>query len=137
MAKLFQKLGYNYIDTRGDIPDLSVDAKEHLNSVPTIIADWQSADIANNSVSDYFKNPTSVSVANILNSANTLRDTILTISSYTNVGVQDKLNVVVDIVSTNVSSNLYTNSVNFVAHTNRISGVTSFQTDVNVAKLEQ
>ena len=105
MAKLFQKLGYNYTDTRGDIPDLSVDAKEHLNSVPIIISDWQSGDIANNSVSGYFKNPTSVSVANILNSANTLRDTILTISSYTNVGVQDKLNMVVDIVSINVSSN--------------------------------
>jgi len=129
MAKLFQKLGYNYTDTRGDIPDLSVEAKEHLNSVPTIITDWQSGDIANSSVSGYFKNPTSVSVANILNSANTLRDTILTITSCTNVGVQDKLNMTVNILESNVSSNLYSNSANFVAHTNRISGVTNYITD--------
>ena len=129
MAKLFQKLGYNYIDTRGDIPELSADAKEHLNTVPSLIATWQSGDIANNSVGDYFKNPTSVSVTNILNSANTLQDRIVTILSCTNLGVQDKLNMVADIIGTNVSSNLYSNSVNFVSHTNRISGVTSYQTD--------
>ena len=72
MTPLFQTLSYNYDDPNGAITDFSANTIAHLDSIPPLIVEWQSADIANNDVSGYFQNPVANSTQIIWNSANSI-----------------------------------------------------------------
>jgi hypothetical protein len=121
MATLFSKLGYNYSDPHGDVTSLSADTIEHLDSLPSIIEDWQSQDIADNNVGGYNQNPLGTISTSIAVSANAIRNVANTIEIFTNMGVS---NVVANIA--NSANNLITTANNFKDHTDRVSGVTSY-----------
>ena len=139
MTELYQILQYNFDDPNGSVKDFSTDAIAHLDSIPTMIEDWQSQDIANNSVNGYLKNPVSNVTANISSSSNNIINVLDTGTSSNAVGVfyvtTDVLgttpaisNVFQDIIT--VSGSLITQNSNantsFKSHTDRVSGLTNY-----------
>jgi hypothetical protein len=121
MATLFSKLGYNYSDPHGDVTSLSADTIEHLESLPPIIEDWQTQDIADNNVGSYNQNPLGTISTSIAVSANAIKNVASTIEIFTNMGVS---NVMANIA--NSANNLIITANNFKDHTDRVSGVTSY-----------
>jgi hypothetical protein len=139
MTELYQILQYNFDDPNGSVKDFSTDAIAHLDSIPSMIEDWQSQDIANNSVNGYLKNPVSNVTANISSSSNNIINVLDTGTSSNAVGVfyvtTDVLgttpaisNVFQDIIT--VSGSLITQNSNantsFKSHTDRVSGLTNY-----------
>jgi hypothetical protein len=121
MATLFSKLGYNYSDPHGDVTSFSDDTIAHLDSLPSIIEDWQTQDIADNNVGSYNQNPLGTISTSIAVSANAILNVASSIEIFTNMGVS---NVMANIA--NSSNNLITTANNFKDHTDRVSGVTSY-----------
>ena len=137
MATLFDRLGYNFDDPEDKVKDYSDDTKNYIDSIPPILEDWQAGDIANNSVSGYVTNPlatpmatinTSISLIStnlpsnggstgaITNLFSNIANTCKAITGYTyNSGTE--MSPVYVTVEGETSK--------FLAHTNRISGVTS------------
>jgi len=101
MATLFQNLGYNYSDPNGDITEFSANTVEHMDSMPPLIQDWQTEDIATSNVGGYLQNPLGSVSTSIAVSANAIKNIVSTIVTYTNIGVA---NVMVHIA--NSSNNL-------------------------------
>jgi hypothetical protein len=121
MATLFQKLGYNYSDPHGDITNYSSDTLDHLKSLPSIIETWQTQDISDSNVSGYYQNPLSTVSTTISVRANGIYSTLNSNVSYTNTGVSAVMANVA-----NLANNLVTTANNFKDHTDRVSGVTSY-----------
>jgi hypothetical protein len=121
MATLFQKLGYNYSDPHGDITDYSANTIEHLESLPSIIEDWQTQDISDSSVSGYYQNPLGAVSTTISVTASAMYSTMNSNVSY---GVTGVAAVMANVK--NVTSSLYTAATNFKDHTDRVSGVTFY-----------
>jgi hypothetical protein len=111
---VYARLGYNFSDPNGNVTKLSNDAIQHLESVPPLMEAWQAKDIANNSVGGYFKNPTATDVNTII----TLANQIATVANTANL---DSLFTTATQLSGTASS--------FLAHTDRISGVTPWEGD--------
>jgi hypothetical protein len=139
MTELYQILQYNFDDPNGSVKDFSTDAIAHLDSIPSMIEDWQSQDIANNSVNGYLKNPVSNVTANISSSSNNIINVLDTGTSSNAAGIfyvtTDVLgttpaisNVFQDIIT--VSGSLITQNSNantsFKSHTDRVSGLTNY-----------
>ena len=139
MTELYQILQYNFDDPNGSVKDFSTGAIAHLDSIPSMIEDWQSQDIANNSVNGYLKNPVSNVTANISSSSNNIINVLDTGTSSNAVGIfyvtTDVLgttpaisNVFQDIIT--VSGSLITQNSNantsFKSHTDRVSGLTDY-----------
>lgn len=114
---VYATLGYNFNDPNGDIQVLSANTQAHLNTMPAFIATWQAQDIANNTVGGYFQNPT-VSYVNSIISISA--DMIVLANTANNQNIADA-----DLIMT-AATNLYNDAGSFLAHTNRISGVTPF-----------
>jgi predicted phage tail protein len=114
---VYATLGYNFSDPNNYVSNLSANAVAHLNAMPAFIESWQAEDIANNDIGGYFQNP----VAGYVN-------TIITVSQ------QMKLRANAgNITSVETAANtLYLDAQNFLAHTNRISGVTPYTGDNTV-----
>lgn len=139
MTELYQILQYNFDDPNDSVKDFSTGAIAHLDSIPSMIEDWQSQDIANNSVNGYLKNPVSNVTANISSSSNNIIN-VLDTGTSSNVGntfyvTTDVLgttpaisNVFQDIIT--VSGSLITQNSNantsFKSHTDRVSGLTNY-----------
>ena len=121
MATLFQKLGYNYSDPHGDITDYSTDTIEHLDALPSLIDTWQTQDISDSSVGDYLQNPLSTVSTTISVTANSIYAVLNSNVSYSVTGVSA---VMANVMSSTLT--LYTAAVNFKDHTDRISGVSSY-----------
>jgi len=121
MATLFQKLGYNYSDPHGDITKYSANTIEHLEALPSIIEDWQTQDISDSSVSGYYQNPLGAVSTTISVTANAMYSIMNSNVSYGVTGVSAVMANV-----KNVTSSLYTAATNFKDHTDRVSGVTSY-----------
>jgi hypothetical protein len=136
MATLFDRLGYNFNDPEDRVGEYPDDTKKYLDSIPPILEEWQSNDIANNTVNGYVTNPFSTSMA-------TVNTTISLISTSlpSNGGSTGAItNLFSNIANTcnfltgytyNAGTEMAPNYVTvegeitkFVAHTNRISGVT-------------
>lgn len=120
MATLFQNLGYNYSDPNGAITEFSANTVEHMDSMPVLIQDWQTEDIATSNTGGYLQNPLGPVSTSIAVSANLIMNVVSTISTYTNIGVA---NVMVHIA--NSSNNLIIAATNFKDHTDRVSGAIS------------
>jgi len=121
MATLFQKLGYNYSDPHGDVTSLSADTIEHLDSLPSIIEDWQSQDISDSNVGGYNQNPLGTISTTIATTANQIMNLTSTIELYDNAGVSSIMANVA-----NAANNLISTMNAFKDHTDRVSGVTSY-----------
>ena len=107
---VFGRLGYTPY-SGSNVSNLSDGVKKQMDSMPDMLQPWQKEDMANNNVSDYFKNPLQSSIQNVWTSANNII-------------------AIPNLVSTNVSSilvaaqSLYAAANNFNNHTNRLSGLT-------------
>jgi hypothetical protein len=114
---VYATLNYNFSDPNNYVENLSANAVAHLNAMPAFIQSWQAQDIANNTVGGYFQNP----VVGYVN-------TIITVSNQMNVAANSA-----NIDSITIAANtLYWDAQNFLAHTNRISGVTAYTGDNTV-----
>lgn len=82
-----------------------------LNTIPSLLTDWQMQDIANSNVSGYFVNPTAASANSIISDLNY----IITIST----GISD-LNTINTAAAGVISSN---NLIKYRQHTDRLSGI--------------
>ena len=120
MATFFDRTGFNFTDTSGTITTLPNTAIQQLNSAPALVPNqWMRDDLVNDNTTGYYKNPVANSCNIIWNTANTLvsiannlqgiaNTTALWTTIYTTLG---------NIVDAN------TEMVQFINHTNRISGV--------------
>lgn len=136
MTTLFDRLGYNFDDPEDKVKEYSDDTKNYIESIPPILEDWQAGDIANNSVSGYVTNPLSTSMATI-NTSISLISTSLPANGGSTGAIT---NLFSNIANTCKAITGYTynsgtemspvyvtvegESAKFIAHTNRISGVT-------------
>jgi hypothetical protein len=119
---VFGTLGYNFDDPNKDIKVFSDSSKAHLNAMPAFISSWQAQDIVNNDVGGYFQNPTEQYVNTIINTSNS----IVSLFNSSNNGIAG-LETVYDSANT-----LLTTSQSFLAHTNRLSGITPWTGDNTV-----
>lgn len=92
--------------------EFSENTQKSLANLPPILTTWQMEDIANNNTSGYFVNPVSNTIVLIQN----VSSNIISFSS----GVANLENIA------NISTGLVNTCIQFLGHTNRISGVTPF-----------
>lgn len=114
---VYATLGYNFSDPNDDILNLSSNTVAHLNSMPAFIETWQAQDIANNTVGGYYQNP----VESYTNTIITSSQSMITVA---NTGSSQ--NIANCNLIESAANGLYINASAFLAHTNRISGVTPF-----------
>ena len=130
MATLFDRTGFNFTDTSGTITVLPNTAIQQINATPALVPNqWMKDDLINNDSTGYYKNPVANSCNIIWNSANTLwaiannlqgvaNTTAVWTTIYTTLG---------NIVDAN------TEMVQFINHTNRISGVVPITANTDAA----
>lgn len=116
---VFATLHYSFDDPNGAVQTFSANTQAHLNTMPAFIESWQAQDIANNTVSGYFKNPVDAYVNTIITYSAGIRNNANSAIAANSV-VYGLSNVV------NVANSLAITANAFLAHTNRISGVTPF-----------
>jgi len=114
---VYATLGYNFSDPNGDVLTLSANTIAHLNSMPAFIDSWQAQDIANNTVGGYYQNPVASNTSSIIS----ISQTMITVA---NTGASQNI-ANCDLIIT-AANGLYNTTTSFLAHTNRISGVTPF-----------
>ena len=147
MATLFDRTGFNFTDTTGAITTLPNTAIQQLNTAPALVPNqWMRDDLINDDTTGYYVNPVASSCNTIWLSANTL---INTTSSVTGSG---NLTALWTTINTNFKSiagyNVTTGSaeeppivtthvpgqiVQFINHTNRISGVVPITANTDAA----
>lgn len=134
---IYDRLGYNFEENTG-IVDLSDTVKSHMNTVPTLLETWQTDDVGNNEVDNYFRNPVANVVQQIRNTCNTLH-LLIKANPTTNTQIItgsstliNSLFVTMNTETLNIGTN---NGGLFIEHTNRISGVTPLTDDANTALL--
>ena len=130
MATLFDRTGFNFTDTSGTITVLPNTAIQQINATPALVPNqWMKDDLINNDTTGYYQNPVANSCNIIWNTANTLwaiannlqgvaNTTALWTTIYTTLG---------NIVDAN------TEMVQFINHTNRISGVVPITANTDAA----
>ena len=130
MATLFDRTGFNFTDTSGAITTLPNTAIQQLNTAPALVPNqWMRDDLINDNTTGYYVNPVANSCNIIWNTANTLvsiannlqgiaNTTALWTTIYTTLG---------NIVDAN------TEMVQFINHTNRISGVVPVTANTDAA----
>ena len=130
MATLFDRTGFNFTDTSGTIAVLPNTAIQQMNAAPALVSSqWMKDDLVNNDITGYYKNPVANSCNIIWNTANTLvsiannlqgiaNTTPLWTTIYTTLG---------NIVDAN------TEMVQFINHTNRISGIVPITANTDAA----
>jgi len=147
MATLFDRTGFNFTDTSGAITTLPNTAIQQLNTAPALVPNqWMKDDLINNDTTGYYKNPVANSCNTIWLSANTL---INATSSVTGSGNLTALWTTINnnfksiagysvttgdaenppIVTTHVPGEI----VQFINHTNRISGVVPITANTDAA----
>jgi hypothetical protein len=147
MATLFDRTGFNFTDTSGTIAVLPNTAIQQMNAAPALVSSqWMKDDLINNDITGYYVNPIAPSCNTIWLSANTLINAtssvtgsgnltalwttinadIKSIAGY-NVTTGDAENP--PIVTTHVPGQI----VQFINHTNRISGVVPITANTDAA----
>jgi hypothetical protein len=114
---VYATLGYNFNDPNGDVVQLSANTVEHLNSMPAFIESWQAKDIADNAVGGYYQNPVASNTSSII----TISQNMMIVA---NTGASQNI-ANCDLIIT-AANGLSITASSFLAHTNRISGVTPF-----------
>lgn len=116
---VFARLQYNFDDPNDAVQEFSANTQANMNTMPAFIETWQAQDIANNDVGGYFTNPVSTYVNTIITLSAQMREEANTANS-SNSAVDGLANIAT------AANTLATTANSFLAHTNRISGVTPF-----------
>ena len=136
MPSLFSRLNYNYTDTNSVISELSTEVRTTLDSMPQMLTPWQAADMANNDIGGYFINPCANITSNIWSTSNNLINVTNSLQGSGNLtGLWTQIRSTFGYISNSATGN--TQAGDFLAHTNRISGITSItvSSDQGVANL--
>ena len=136
MATLFSRLNYTFTDPNSVISPLSNDVKRTLNGMPKMLEPWQAEDLATSNTGGYFVNPCANITTNIWTTSNTLVSVANNVQGSGNLtGLWTQIHTTLSYISNSPTGN--TQAGDFLAHTNRISGVTSIDvsTDQGVANL--
>jgi hypothetical protein len=128
MANTFFKLGYSFDDPNGDIKQLSANTQSHLDSMPAFVNDWQSGDMANNSVNGYFKNPVGPTANMIYLAANTVIEYCANAN-----GLQGSTATITNLFADIAAANITSICTDYSNHTDRLSGVTDFTDYITTA----
>jgi hypothetical protein len=147
MATLFDRTGFNFTDTTGTIAVLPNTAIQQMNAAPALVSSqWMKDDLVNNDITGYYVNPVAISCNTIWLSANTLINTTSSVTGsgnltalWTTINADIKsiagYNVITGsaeappIVETHVPGQI----VQFINHTNRISGVVPITANTDAA----
>ena len=147
MATLFDRTGFNFTDTSGTIGVLPNTAIQQMNAAPALVSSqWMKDDLVNNDITGYYVNPVANSCNTIWLSANTLINTTSSVTGsgnltalWTTINTNFKsiagYNVTTGdaenppIVTTHVPGQI----VQFINHTNRISGVVPITANTDAA----
>lgn len=116
---VFATLQYSFDDPNGAVQTFSANTQAHLNTMPAFIESWQAQDIANNDVGGYFQNPVNDYVNTIITYS-----TLIRANANAAIAANSVISGLDNIM--NVANLLVTTASSFLAHTNRISGVTPF-----------
>ena len=148
MATLFDRTGFNFTDTSGAITTLPNTAIQQLNTAPALVPNqWMRDDLINDDTTGYYVNPVASSCNTIWLSANTLINTTTSVTGsgnltalWTTINTNFKAiagyNVTTGdaenppIVTTHVPGQI----VQFINHTNRISGVVPITANTEAAQ---
>ena len=136
MTTLFSRLNYTFTDPNSVISPLSNDVKRTLNGMPKMLEPWQAEDLATSNTGGYFVNPCANITTNIWTTSNTLVSVANNVQGSGNLtGLWTQIHTTLSYISNSSTGN--TQAGDFLAHTNRISGVTSIDvsTDQGVANL--
>ena len=119
---VFATLHYNFDDPNGAVETLSANTQAHLNTMPAFIESWQAQDIANNTVSGYFKNP----VANSMNKIIANTTIIYGMANNDPANTWTNVNAAMDLA--NAASSLLVELNLMLSHTNNVSGINDVTT---------
>ena len=127
MALLFDRFNYNFTpESNNAIIEFSANTLNHLNTIPSLLTDWQKSDLANNNVGGYLQNPVANVITYLRNTCNSIYNLVTAnASTNTNIitGTNSTINTYFVSITTNTSNVGGINGGNFLAHTNRLSGV--------------
>jgi hypothetical protein len=134
-SSIFSRLGYNFTDTNSDIIQFSDKVVSHLNALPTLVNTWQQEDIATSNTGGYFVNPLESITTNIRNTANTIIP-LLSSAAQTSAlqGTTGTITTLFASMNANLISISGNTGNNFIAHTNRISGISPFSSTQDPAE---
>lgn len=118
---LYSRLQFDFTPANNDVLLLSDAAKDHLNTMPSLMTTWQQEDIANGDTDGYFKNPVS-------NTTNTMIVSTTTMKALTNTSIGSvKTKWGDQWIAANslfVAANSFSTEITlFLSHTNNVSGV--------------
>lgn len=130
MATLFDRTGFNFTDTSGTITALPNTAIQQLNATPALVPkQWMKDDLINNDANNYYVNPVANSCNIIWNSANTLWSIANNLQGTANTTpLWETIYTTLDSIA-----NANTEMVQFINHTNRISGVVPITANTDAA----
>jgi hypothetical protein len=119
MPSIFDSLGYNYTPSANEVSDFSPEVIKSLDSLPPLLDEWQYEDLKNNDIAttNYLVNPVKII-------SESIRSKCLSIIAACS-NPDDPANSVGNLVGVNsAASFVQSNSgPNFIAHTDRISGL--------------
>ena len=136
MTTLFSRLNYTFTDPNSVISPLSNDVERTLDGMPKLLEPWQAEDLATSNTGGYFVNPCANITTNIWTTSNTLVSVANNVQGSGNLtGLWTQIHTTLSYISNSSTGN--TQAGDFLAHTNRISGVTSIDVsaDQGVANL--
>lgn len=113
MSSIFGRLQYNFNDPDNAVKPYANSVMQHLQSLPPILEDWQFKDIADANTNGYYVNPVATSVSTIIEYAGKISTNANGVVSLSSIETQ--------------TLQMVSNANDFLDHTNRISGVTSFE----------
>ena len=127
MSSIFSRLQYSFDDTDSDIVNLSANVVSHLNTVPRFLNDWQKEDVATSNTGGYFVNPLDSITSDIRDEANTIIP-LLSSSAQTSAlqGSTGAITTLFASINANLINISGNTGYNFIAHTDRISGVAGY-----------
>ena len=131
MATLFDRTGFNFTDTSGTIAVLPNTAIQQMNAAPALVPNgWMKDDLINDDTNGYYLNPVSNSCNIIWNSANTLLNIANNLQGTTN--TTPLWTTIYTTLGTIADAN--TEMIQFINHTNRISGVVPITANTDAAQ---
>lgn len=131
MSTIFDRLGYAYIDTAGDIKTLPANTVTSMNNVPDILTAWQINDIASSNVGGYTENPLANTLASIESSRNSIISVYTTATTNTIQGSTSAITTLFNTIKSTAGT--LANTVrDFKYHTDRLSDVRSYTDDLAI-----
>jgi hypothetical protein len=108
-------LGYNSAYVGGNATKFANTTINFMNTMPALVNSWQFTDIQNNNTGGYFQNPVAAVAQSISDTSNIILEVCKIISGL------DSINA--------AAAYIITSAQNFIAHTNRLSGVVTVLQD--------